>query len=588
MDISTCRDAELDACISSSEKSPLFRTIAISRRSLFSLCISVLLASVFFLSPSASQQQTAHALSNGVALTPPMGWSSWNSHFANINASVIRSAADAVVSSGMQTAGYQYVNTDEGWWTGTRDSSGNITVNTSNWPGGMQALAAYIHSKGLKAGIYTDAGVNGCGGTNQGSYGHYDQDMLQFELWGFDYVKVDWCGGRDMGLDPATQYGQIRDSIARATAQTGHPMAFSICVWGVGNPWNWGAATGNQWRTSTDISFTQNSASWSGVLANFDAAQHPSGQTVGAYNDPDMMEVGAPGLSATESQSHFSLWAISGAPLLAGNDITTMSTTTRDVLTNSEVIAVNQDSLGLQGILVSQPASGLQVYSKVLSGSGQRAVALLNRTGSTANITVNWSNIGLTSASASVRNLWTHTNAGSFSSSYTASVPSHGVVMLKISGTASGSGFGGNFSSSAHYKLVNLNSGKDLDVNQASTADGGAVVQWTDNGGNNQKWNLVPATGGYYKLVNVNSGKDLDVNQASTADGGAVVQWTDNGGANQRWMIVALSGGYYKLVNTNSDKNLDVYNNSTADGGAVVQWTDDGGNNQQWGIVQVS
>ena len=195
-------------------------------------------------------QQEAHALSNGVALTPPMGWSSWNAHFSNINASVIEAAADAMVNSGMKAAGYQYVNTDEGWWSGTRDANGNITVNTANWPGGMQALASYIHSKGLKAGIYTDAGINGCGGANQGSYGHYDQDMLQFEQWGFDYVKVDWCGGNSMGLDPPTQYGQIRDAIARATAQTGHPMVFSICVWGVGNPWNWGPTTGNLWRTS--------------------------------------------------------------------------------------------------------------------------------------------------------------------------------------------------------------------------------------------------------------------------------------------------------------------------------------------------
>ena len=425
MDILARRVAKRHTSISSSKKFPI--------HSLLSLGIIGLLTLVFFFSSFIGMRQEAHALSNGVALTPPMGWSSWNAHFANINASVIRTAADAVVNSGMQAAGYQYINTDEGWWTGSRDSSGNITVNTSNWPGGMQALASYIHSKGLKAGIYTDAGINGCGGTNQGSYGHYDQDMLQFEQWGFDYVKVDWCGGRDMGLDPATQYGQIRDAIAKATAQTGHPMVFNICVWGVNSPWNWGPSTGNSWRTSTDISFSLNSATWSGVLGNFDAAQHPSAQTVGAYNDPDMMEVGVPGLSTTESQSHFSLWAISGAPLLAGNDITTMSSTTRDILTNSEVIAVDQDPLDKQGTLVSQPASGLQVYSKVLSVSGQRAVALLNRTNSTANITVNWSNIGLPSTSASVRDLWAHTNVGSFTNSYTASVPSHGVVMLKIS-----------------------------------------------------------------------------------------------------------------------------------------------------------
>jgi alpha-galactosidase len=378
---------------------------------------------------------SAHALANGQEMTPVMGWSSWNAYFANINESVIEGAANAVVSSGMKAAGYQYVNTDEGWWSGTRDSSGNITVDQSKWPGGMQALASYIHSKGLKAGIYTDAGANGCGGTNQGSYGHYDQDMLQFEKWGFDYVKVDWCGGVNLGLNPATQYAQIRDSIAKATAQTGHPMGFSICEWGVSDPWNWGPGDGNSWRVSNDISFSQGSVAWTDILKNFDAGTlHPDAQSLESYNDLDMMEVGAGGISTTESQAHFSLWAIAGAPLLAGNNITTMSSTTKSILTNSEVIAVDQDPLDLQAIKVSEPSVGLQVWSKVLNGSGQRAVALLNRTGSTANITVNWNDINLT-GSASVRNLWTHTNLGSFSSSYTASVPSHGVVMLKVSGT---------------------------------------------------------------------------------------------------------------------------------------------------------
>ncbi len=199
--------------------------LALRTSVLVTLLISVCALSLF----GNNTRQSAYALANGQEMTPVMGWSSWNAYFTNINASVIEAAANAMVSSGMKAAGYQYVNIDAGWWSGTRDSSGNITVDQSKWPGGMQALASYIHSKGLKAGIYTDAGKDGCEGTNQGSYGHYDQDMLQFEQWGFDYVKVDWCGGVKLGLDPATQYAQIRASIAKATVQTGHPMAFSLC-----------------------------------------------------------------------------------------------------------------------------------------------------------------------------------------------------------------------------------------------------------------------------------------------------------------------------------------------------------------------
>src|SRR5947209_483971 len=286
----------------------------------------------------------AHAVANGQSLTPPMGWDSWNAHFGNINASVIQAAATAIANSGMKAAGYQFVNIDEGWWKGTRDSNGNITVDTNQWPGGMAAIASFIHSKGLKAGIYTDAGTNGCGGTNQGSFGHYAQDFLQFEQWGFDYVKVDWCGGVAAGLNPAVQYPQVRDAIAQATAQTGHPMTFSVTEWGLDDPWTWGPGTGNLWRTSNDISFSQGSVAWNDILKNFDAAMlHPDGQSIGSYNDPDMMEVGAAGINTTETQAHFSLWAIAGAPLIAGNDVTNMSNTTQSILTNSEVIAVDQD-----------------------------------------------------------------------------------------------------------------------------------------------------------------------------------------------------------------------------------------------------
>jgi alpha-galactosidase len=464
-------------------------TITRYLRFLFSFFVAGVLACTFLLSLPTNQPQVAYALANGVLQTPPMGWSSWNSHFANINESVIESAANAIVSSGMKAAGYQYVNIDGGWWTGTRDSNGNITVNTSQWPGGMQAVAAYIHSKGLKAGIYTDIGINGCTGaqTNQGSYGHYAQDMLQFEEWGFDYVKVDWCGGKAMGLDPATQYGQVRNAIASATAKTGHPMGLSICEWGLNDPWNWGPTTGNLWRTSDDISFTQNSVAWAGILKNFDSGTlDPAAQAPGAYNDLDMLEVGVPGISDTEGQSHFSMWAIAGAPLLAGNDVTSMSSTTIATLTNSEVIAVDQDPLDLQGTKVSEPALGLQVWSKVLSTSGQRAVLLLNRTSSTANITVNWSDLGLASGSAQVRDLWAHTTRGNFSNSYTASVASHGVVMLKISGTE-----GAQTTYEAESSANTLSGGAV--VNTCGACSGGHDVGYVGNGKGTLQFNNVQA-----------------------------------------------------------------------------------------------
>ncbi len=459
------------------QKSSQKRGIGKLNTGMRTLLLASLLITIGALSFFGYTRLSVHAVANGQALTPPMGWSSWNAHFANINESIIEAAADAMVSSGMKAAGYQYVNTDEGWWSGTRDANGNITVDLTKWPGGMQAVATYIHSKGLKAGIYTDAGTNGCGGNNQGSYGHYDQDMLQFEQWGFDYVKVDWCGGVTQNLNQATQYAQIRDSIAKATAQTGHPMGFSICEWGLADPWNWGPTTGNAWRTSNDISFTQGSVAWTDILKNFDSATlHPDAQAPGSYNDPDMMEVGASGISATESQSHFSLWAISGAPLLAGNDITTMSSATQTILTNSDVIAVDQDALGLQATKVSEPTIGLQVWSKVLSTSGQRAVALLNRTSATANITVNWSDLGLTTGSAQVRDLWTHSNLGGFSNSYTASVSSHGVTMLKISGSEA--------TQTVYEAESSANTlGGSATVASCTTCSGGKDVQNVGNGG---------------------------------------------------------------------------------------------------------
>jgi hypothetical protein len=369
---------------------------------------------------------------------PPMGWASWNTFAAKIDYSVIKGQADAIASS-LKAAGYQYVNIDEGWWQGTRDSSGNIMVSTSDWPGGMQAIADYIHGLGLKAGIYTDAGRDGCGyyyptgrpaAAGTGSEGHYDQDFLQFSKWGFDFVKVDWCGGDKEGLDAKTAYQAISDSIKKATAQTGRPMVLSVCNWGNQSPWNWAPGMSTMWRTSQDIIYFGNSPDMQKVFGNFDSAQHPTAQSPGHYNDPDMLIVGMPGFSTAQNRTHFAMWAISGAPLLAGNNIATMSSDTKSVLTNSDVIAIDQDSLGKQGTKVSD-SGGLQVYSKTLSGTGTRAVLLLNRTSSAGMITVRFADLGL-GATASVRNVWSATDLGMKTTSYGVSVPATDSVLLLV------------------------------------------------------------------------------------------------------------------------------------------------------------
>jgi hypothetical protein len=368
-----------------------------------------------------------------------MGWASWNTFAAKIDYAVIKGQADAMVSSGLQAAGYQYVNIDEGWWQGTRDSSGNITVDTSEWPGGMQGIADYIHGLGLKAGIYTDAGKDGCGyyyptgrpaAPGSGSEGHYDQDFLAFSKWGFDFVKVDWCGGDKEGLDSHTAYQEIASAIEKATAETGRPMVLSVCNWGNQNPWSWAPSLSTMWRTSGDIIYYGDPPDMSRVLGNFDSALHPTSQTPGHYNDPDMLIVGMPGFSAAQNRAHFALWAISGAPLLAGNDLASMSSDVKGVLTNSEVIEIDQDPLAGQGAKVADDG-GRQVYSKVLSGTGRRAVLLLNRSGATAMITVRFADIGL-GATVTVRNVWTATDLGAQTTSYSASVPAQDSVLLLV------------------------------------------------------------------------------------------------------------------------------------------------------------
>lgn len=395
---------------------------------------------------------------------PPMGWSSWNSFSNTVDAQIVMEQAKAMVSTGLAKAGYRQINIDEGWWLGERDAEGNIVVDAKAWPalaagekaGDMANIVRYIHGLGLKAGIYTDAGGDGCSlypdlgpvYHHVGSEGHYEQDFLQFAKWGFDYVKVDWCGGDKENLDPAVQYAEIGRAILQAEAITGHRLYFSLCEWGKNSPWTWapgvGGVTGDVWRTSGDIvdpivasgMNAGRKASFAKMLGNFDQGIHPEAEHTGFYNDPDMMVLGMPGLTDAENRVHMGLWAMSGAPLLVGADLTKLSAATLATLTNAAVLAVDQDGVGLQAVRVATHGEGLEVWSKPLEKSGQRAVMLLNRTAGAAAVAAHWNELGLAAgAKATVTDLWTGKDLGSFADSYTATVNAGDAVLLRVDGS---------------------------------------------------------------------------------------------------------------------------------------------------------
>ena len=377
-----------------------------------------LVGSLAFASHSSARARVPALPGNSLARTPPMGWNSWNHFACNVNEQTIRGTADAMVATGMRDAGYRYVVIDDCWQV-ARDANGVLVADPQRFPHGIKALADYIHSKGLLFGIYTDAGTNTCQG-RPGTLGHEDQDARTFAAWGVDYVKEDWCHAQN--LDAPTQYAKFRDALAR----TGRPIVLSICEWGSNQPWEWAPRVGNLWRTTDDIEDT-----WSSMLDNLDqSAQHATAAGPGAWNDPDMLEVGNGGMTDEEYRAHFSLWAIMAAPLIAGNDLRQMSATTIATLTNREVIAVDQDSLGAQGILVWERPPELQVWAKPLH-DGSRAIALLNRSSAPARITAYFSRAGLRSDSAQVRDLWSHQDLGRFGRQFESTVPAHGVVLIR-------------------------------------------------------------------------------------------------------------------------------------------------------------
>jgi len=378
--------------------------------------IAILLALGIVWSNGALAAQSAPGSS--LAQTPPMGWNSWNKFACNVSEQLIRETADAMVSSGMQAAGYQYVNIDDCWQV-SRDAQGTIVADAARFPSGIKALADYVHDKGLKLGVYTDAGTLTCE-KRPGSLGHELQDAKTYAAWGVDYVKIDWCHAE--GLDPEVQYTKFRDALAQA----GRPIVFSICNWGVKAPWTWGPATGNLWRTTGDIKDTWDRMSVIGFSQN--GLEKFAGP--GHWNDPDMLEVGNGGMKPDEYRVHMALWALLAAPLLSGNDLRNMTSETKKMLTNSEVIAVDQDAKGVQGHRVWDEGP-LEIWAKSLA-DGSSAVGLFNRGESELKITLDFKTLGI-NGRAKLRDLWQHKDVGVADDSYTAAVPKHGVVLLKVS-----------------------------------------------------------------------------------------------------------------------------------------------------------
>jgi alpha-galactosidase len=361
---------------------------------------------------------------NHLARTPPMGWNSWNKFAGKVDDATVRGVADAMVASGMKDAGYIYLNIDD-TWEGQRDAQGNITSNTK-FPD-MKALADYVHSKGLKIGIYSSPGPKTCAGY-EGSYGHEEQDAKQYAAWGIDYLKYDWCSAGRIYKDSDMQ--AVYQKMGGALQKTGRPIVFSLCQYGRNEVWNWGAKVGgNLWRTTGDISDHWQSMDRIG----FRQLEIVKYIRPGHWNDPDMLEIGNGGMTADEYRTHMSLWSMLAAPLLAGNDLRTMSDETKSILMNREVIAIDQDPDGKPPKEISEPNATAVVLARPLH-DGSLAVGLFNRTDKEQPISVNWSSIGVNGKHVQLRDLWNHAAVENASGeTYTAQVPAHGVVLLRLS-----------------------------------------------------------------------------------------------------------------------------------------------------------
>ncbi|MFJ1901655.1 MULTISPECIES: glycoside hydrolase family 27 protein [unclassified Streptomyces] len=506
----------------------------------------------------------AAAVENGLALTPQMGFNNWNTTGcgSQFNEAMVKGIADIFVSKGLKAAGYTYVNLDDCWALPSRNAAGDLVPDPVRFPNGIKAVADYVHSKGLKFGLYSSAGTKTCADNGfPGGLGHEKQDADQWASWGVDYLKYDNCN--NTGADAKTRYKAMGDALKA----TGRPILYSICEWGSNSPWNWAPDIGNSWRTTGDINDT-----WSKMIEiahkNQPRAQYAK---PGAWNDPDMLEVGNGGMTDTEYRTHFSLWSQMAAPLLIGSDIRTASPATFTILENTDVIAVDQDPLGKQGTVVSS-SGGHVVMSKQLA-NGDRSVTLTNENGSAATVSTTAAAAGLPAASSyKLANLWTKA-VSSTSGTISASVPAHGTVMYRVAaGTGSSTG--------TTHPLISASSKRCLDAEGAETAPGTKIEIWDCNGRPNQAVTLTAA--GELRLYN--GSQCLDAYEKGTTRGTPVQLWTCNGGANQQWRLNANG----TITGTQSGLCLDVTGGDkpagNVNGAALELWSCNGGANQQWSL----
>jgi alpha-galactosidase len=379
---------------------------------------------------------------DGLAATPPMGWNSWNKFACNVSEQLIRETADAMVATGMRDAGYRYVNIDD-CWQGQRDARGFIQPDPQRFPSGMKALADYVHARGLKFGLYSDAGWQTCGG-RPGSRGYEFQDALTYAEWGVDYLKYDWCHTEGLKAEGAYQ------TMGAALRAAGRPVLLSLCEWGQSKPWQWARDVGHAWRTTGDIfncfDCVEDHGDWKsfGVLQILDMQDGLRAHAgPGHWNDPDMLEVGN-GMPLAEDRAHFTAWAMLAAPLIAGNDVRSMSKQTAAVLTNREVIALNQDALGVQA-LRHAARDGVEYWFKPLSG-GDWALMVLNRNAAPRAVSFDWAaesvrddlsrrDAGFDKTRYALRDLWLGRDAGLTDRPLRAELPGHDVLVLRLTPT---------------------------------------------------------------------------------------------------------------------------------------------------------
>jgi alpha-galactosidase len=510
----------------------------------------------------------AQALDNGVGRVPPMGWNNWNAFGCDVSEALVKQMADTIVANGMADLGYRYVVVDDCWFNPVRDSAGNLQGDRTRFPSNMKALGDYLHARGLKFGIYmapyeTCAQAVGPYPGTTGSAGHEAQDARQFAAWGVDYLKYDWCSASGTVAEQVATFARMRDALAA----TGRPILLSINPNSLhartGPSRNWGDVS-NIWRTTEDITNrwdTGNANSYPMGIKNIVNVNAPlSGNAApGQFNDPDMLVVGNGRLTDIEMRTHFAMWAVMAAPLIAGNDLRNASAATMTILKNKNLIDVNQDSLARQGAQVSFDGTR-RVLAKPLA-NGDVAVALYNQGDTATTVSTTAAAVGRSGSSFTLRDLWSNavtTTGGAIS----ASVPAHGTAVYRLSGG----------SAAATTSLVSAASGRCLDDPRSSTANDTQPVIWDCSGAANQRWTV---SGGTVQIF----GKCLDAPLNARA-GDRVVLWDCNGGTNQQWSFNADG----TVRGARSGLCLDVVDGlvNTANGTLVGLWTCLGQANQRW------